>query len=405
MTSDAALIAHLLRRTSFGPFPGQVEALLPGGIAAAIELVLSASPPALPQAPSLDRGSPLSLPEWWLSRMAEPAVGLEEKMTWFWHGHFTSSRKKVPDSGLMYRQNLLLRDGALGSFRDLAQKITIDPAMLWYLDGRVSTASGPNENYAREFMELFTLGLDHYTQDDVHQGAIALSGWRVDRTAGTSRFIRRLGPQGPVPYLGRQAGSARDVVDAACDHPACAPFVAGEVYAYLAGTPPTTTKRSQLAALFASSGLAIRPLVSAILRDPEFLAGRMNRPRYPVEWVTAAMGALGVSNPRIAYQLCVQMGQVPFYPPSVAGWPTGLSWLAPSDALVHAALGSRAHGIATVAQASDPVAAALVRCALYEVTAETRAVLDEAAAAVSEPMTRAAVVLGLAIASPEFALA
>ncbi len=405
MATDSALIAHLLRRTSFGPLPGQVEALMAGGVNAAIEVVLAAQPPALPPAPSLDKSKPLALTQWWLARMADPAVGLAEKMTWFWHGHFTSSRKKVADAGLMYGQNLLLRQSALGNFRTLAQQVTIDPAMLWYLDGRTSTASAPNENYAREFMELFALGLDQYSQDDVHQGAIALSGWRIDETAGTARFVARFGPTGPVPYLGKQVGSAQDVVNAACDHPACAPFVVAKVFAYLAGIPPTPEQQSRLAGLFVASGLDLLPLVSAILRDPAFLDMRLNRPRYPVEWVTAAMAAVGLSDPALAYRLCVSMGQVPFVPPNVAGWPADLSWLAPSDALVRAALAVRALGVTDVAQAADPVAAALLRCSIYEVSAETQAVLEQAAAAVREPLARAAVILGLVISSPDFALA
>jgi uncharacterized protein (DUF1800 family) len=405
VTTDSALIAHLLRRTSFGPLPGQVEALVPGGLSAAIEAVLAAQPPALPPAPSLHKSTPLALPEWWLARMADPAAGLQEKLAWFWHGHFTSSRKKVTDAGLMYLQNQLLRQSAVGNFRALAQQITIDPAMLWYLDGRTSTASAPNENYAREFMELFVLGLDQYSQDDVHQGAIALSGWRIDETNGTSRFVTRFGPTGPVPYLGQQVGSAQDVVNAACGHPACAPFVVAKVFAYLAGIPPSAEQQSRLAALFVAAELELQPLVGAILRDPAFLNMRLNRPRYPVEWVTAAMAAVGLSDPALAYRLCVPMGQVPFFPPNVAGWPADLSWLAPSDALVRAALAVRAPGVTDVAVATDPVAAALQRCSIYEVSAETQAVLEQAAGAVREPLARAAVVLGLVISSPDFALA
>ena len=405
MATDSALIAHLLRRTSFGPLPGQVEALLPGGVKVAIEAVLSAQAPGLAPAPALDKATPLALPEWWLARMADPLVGLEEKMTWFWHGHFTSSRKKVTDAGLMYSQNLLLRQLALDNFRTLAQQITVDPAMLWYLDGRTSTAFAPNENYAREFMELFVLGIDQYTQDDVHEGAIALAGWRIDQAGGTSRFVARFGPTGPVPYLGQQVASAQDVVNAACDHPAMAPFVVGKLYAYLAGIPPTTQQRAELADLFVASRLEVQPLVAAILRDPGFLEMRLNRPRYPVEWVTAAMAAVGLNDPALAYRLCVPMGQVPFFPPNVAGWPADLSWLAPSDALVRAALAIRAPGVTEVAAAADPVAAALERAAIYEVSGETRAALEEAAGSIREPLARAAIALGLVISSPEFALA
>ncbi|HVA87607.1 MAG TPA: DUF1800 domain-containing protein [Candidatus Saccharimonadales bacterium] len=405
MDADLPLVAHLLRRTSFGPFPGQVRALSASGVAVAVATVLSATPSPLPAPPDLSLKNNNAPVAWWLTRMADPGAGLVEKMTWFWHGHLTSSRSKVNDWGLMWQQHLLLRANALGNFRDLMQAITIDPAMLWYLDGNASSDAAPNENYARELMELFTLGHGNYTQADVTAGAHALSGWRIDRRAGGARFVPADGPTGPVTYLGQSASSASDVINAVCDQPACAPFIAGEIYAYLAGVPPTPAQADQLATVFRGANLEIKPLVAAILTDPGFPTLRQNRGRYPVEWITAAMAAMGLSNPKAAESLAVDMGQIPFHPPAVNGWPPGMRWLAPSFALARDALAAHTPAIDEVAGTEDPVSAAFERCSLYEVTAETRNAIEQAAASVSEPRRKAATILGLAIASPEFALA
>lgn len=405
MDADLPLIAHLLRRTSFGPFPGQVRTLAAAGLPAAITTVLSATPSPLPAPPDLSPSNNSGPVGWWLTRMADPGAGLVEKMTWFWHAHLTSSRSKVNDWGLMWQQHLLLRANALGNFRQLMQAITIDPAMLWYLDGNGSTDAAPNENYARELMELFTLGHGNYSQDDVTAGAHALSGWRIDRRLGGARFVPADGPPGPVTFLGQSATSASDVVDIVCDHPACAPFIAGAIYAYLAGVPPTPAQANALATVFRGANLEIRPLVAAVLTDPAFPAARLNRPRYPVEWITAAMAAMGLSNPKVAESVAVEMGQIPFHPPAVNGWPGGSRWLAPSFALARDALAAHTPAIDVVAGAADSVSAAFERCSLHEVTDETRRAITQAAAGVTESRRKAATILGLAIAAPEFALA
>jgi uncharacterized protein (DUF1800 family) len=255
-------------------------------------------------------------------------------------------------------------------------------------------------------MELFTLGRGNYTQDDVHAAAMALSGWRLDpQASGGSRYVPSHGLSAPVTLLGRPVQTAADVVNTVCDRPACPAFIAGELFGYLMGTDPTLAQRQMYGDLFQAVDLQVRPLVEEMLRDPAFLLARQTRPRYPVEWLTAAIGALGFHQPALAAQLCVRMGQVPFYPPNVAGWPVGLRWLAPSFALVRAALGARAAGIAEVAGAADPVAATLHRCSIEEVTPATQQALETSSTALTDPHQRAAVLLGLAVASPEFALA
>src|SRR5262249_2763518 len=235
----------------------------------------------------------------WLAMMARPEAGLHEKMVWFWHSHLTSSYDKVGSWKMMWRQHQLLREHALGNFRTLVQAITVDPAMLVYLDGAESTAESPNENYGRELMELFTLGRGNYTQDDVRAAARALSGWTVDYDRERASFDPHSGNESSVLFLGTQVTHAQDVVDVVCGHPACPRFVCGTPYRYFVGESPSPDRLTDLAELFASSGLETRPVVESILRDPVFLERRMSRPRYPVEWVTAAMGALGVDDARV----------------------------------------------------------------------------------------------------------
>ena len=159
MSDDKPTIAHLLRRSGFGPHPGQVEALLPLGYAGALAAVLAA-PPLRPEAPAFGtKDDGRVLVSWWLKVMSDPLAGLHEKMVWFWHGHLTSSLDKAEPVSV-WRQHQLLRSHALGNLRTLLQEITVDAAMLGWLDGDGSQAEAPNENYARELMELFALGRD-----------------------------------------------------------------------------------------------------------------------------------------------------------------------------------------------------------------------------------------------------
>lgn len=409
---DRSMVAHVLRRTTFGPFPGQIDAAAGSGASVAIDTVLAAPP--------LDAGEPALIDDSdndadfdrpvrrWLSLMANRNAGIHEKMVWFWHGHLTSSYDKVGVWRMMWRQHLLLRQHALGNFREMVQAITVDPAMLVYLDGAESTADAPNENYGRELMELFTIGRGNYGQDDVHAAATALAGWQVDDRRATASFDSESGNNTPVTFLGNSVVRASDIVDVVCNHSACPPFIAAKLHRFLAGEDPSPERLQHLADVFASSGLEIRPLVEAIVRDESFLELRMNRPRYPVEWVIAALGTFGIDKPRMIYEHVSTLGQVPFYPPNVAGWPPGPRWVSASHALARAALAAQAPAIAEVRDAADPVAAAFERGAVYEPTPPTRASVEKVADAVStkeDPDDRAAVILATVVSSPEFALA
>jgi uncharacterized protein (DUF1800 family) len=197
------------------------------------------------------------------------------------------------------------------------------------------------------------------------------------------------------------------VVDAVCDHAACAPFIAGKLHKFFHGVDPSPARRTELATIFRTANLEIRPLVEAILRDPAFLdpSVRLNRAKQPVEWVTAAFAAAGISNGGWAASVANDLGQLPFYPPSVAGWPGGTRWLAASDALARADLAHDGPVLAEITNSPDMVGAALTRCSVYELSAATRASLDAVAALTLPKWQRSRLLLALVLCTPEFALA
>jgi uncharacterized protein (DUF1800 family) len=408
MPDDRAAIAHVLRRTTFGPFPGMPEDLARYGVDATVDMVLAAAP-LQPGAAVFDEDADNNAngPAWqWLRLMANPAAGVHEKMVWFWHGHLTSSHDKVATWDLMWRQHLLLRHHALGNFRVLLQAVTVDGAMLQYLDGDGSTAQSPNENYGRELMELFALGRGNYTQRDVRAAATALSGWTVE-DGSAPRFDPSASNSHPVALLGRQVVNASDVVDVVCDDPACARFVAANIHRYLVGIDPSPDRLGELAEVFARANLEIGPLVEAIVRHRDFLAATFTRPRYPVEWVTAALAVCGIDDPGLAYDTMAALGQSPFYPPNVAGWPPGSRWVSPSCAVTRAALAVGAPAIPEIAAAADPVTAAFKRAAIYHPSVTSLAAARGLADRLGRhhPETRAAAVVALVLSTPEFALA
>lgn len=232
-TSVESRIAHLLRRTTFGPAPGQVEQLAPLGYETVLAGVLGDddSSPVLFAEAGLSSARTLDVPNvgrdnddrvalvtWWVDQMRHPTAGLHEKMVWFWHSHFTSSFDVCPANALA-AQHATVRRHALGNFRDLARAMVSDPAMLIYLDGAGSRGDRPNENLARELMELFTVGPGHYTEDDVKAAARALSGWWVDWDTAETGWDPDSAYLGALRFLGKRGRfSATDIVDILCDH-------------------------------------------------------------------------------------------------------------------------------------------------------------------------------------------
>jgi uncharacterized protein (DUF1800 family) len=410
-------IGHVLRRATFGPRPGEIDAFVPlvesGGIDALVTALLDA-PPMEVTMPELGGDDDWGLGiQWWLQTMARPDAGLHEKLVLFWHGHLTSSLDKVGAMRFMLRQHDLLRRHALGNFREMVAEITIDPAMLEFLDGNWSSAEAPNENYSRELMELYALGRfsGAYTEADVRAGAKALAGWQFewDSVDFTPEFNPDSGLTAPVSFLGRDVSTAREVVDAVCDHPACAPYVAERMFLHFAGVAPSDDARAQLGATFADSGLEIRPLIEAVLRHPEFHAAVGSRPRFPIEWYIAAVTLLDVpigGDDGADHWVLDSLGQQPFNPPNVAGWPVSTRWFSVGAALSKATFGRwTSEGTATLDD-DDPVGDVLWRAGLDDVSATTRAALDQAAATLDGDRWAIATALhALVVASPEFSIA
>ena len=267
---------------------------------------------------------------WWLDRMVRTTYPLQEKLTLFWHDHFATSEQDTP---LMLAQNKLFRRRALGSFRDLLGDVTRDPAMQLFLSLADSTKDAPNENYARELMELFTLGTG-YSERDVREAARALTGytsdWHDDGTV-TISYEADEHDDGVKTLLGRRGRlGVDDVLDIVTAHPNHAPFLVGKLWSYFVATPPSRATVRALCATYRASGLRIKPLVRAILEHPQ-LYKSLDAPdlvKCPVVYVAGALRTTG-SHIVEGYPtwLLSTMGQYPFYPPSVAGWDWGPAWM------------------------------------------------------------------------------
>jgi len=399
--ADPALLAHVLRRMTFGPGPGAVEALGDTDPSALIDTLLDA-PPLDVDDPELGTNDDYDvLIRWWLQVLARPDAGLHERMVWFWHGHLTSSLAKV-EPALMLRQHRLFREHALGNARALFQAVTTDAAMLAWLDGNGSEAANPNENYAREVMELFALGHGNFSEADVRAGAYLFAGWYIDGDNSNAVVLDpENGPTETRELLGATVSSSSEAIDAICDHEAFAPHLAGKVYEHFVGTPPDDAVLGELAGVLRDSGLEIAPLVAAVVHRPEFLTSRANRPRTALEFFLAARSFLETD---LDHYVLDQLGQVPFQPPNVAGWPGSARWVSAGATFAKVQLAVDNSGDTVATDTDDPVGDLLGKAALYDVSAQTRRALDQAAGAIDSRRDRATLLHALVVASPEFSI-
>jgi hypothetical protein len=328
--AGAGQMLHLLRRAGFGARPSELGAYLQLGVSGAIERLLN--PTAVADdldtrlnALNLDFTKVTDLQRWFLLRMLYSQRPLEEKMTLFWHGLLTSGYRKLGKANnhpLMIQQNQLLRAHAFGRFDDLIRAVSTDPAMMHWLDLLKSTAAAPNENYARELMELFTLGIGHYTQDDVVAGARALTGWVVRGTQGV--FVPQRHDTGTKTYLGGTGTlGLDDVVRLVCAHPATGPHLALRLWTFFAYEQPSASDLQPLVDAYEHQDHNIGAMMRALLHSPAFFSAKAYRARIksPVEFVVGALRALELSTDaqRLPAALTL-MGQSLFDPPNVAGW-------------------------------------------------------------------------------------
>lgn len=351
MTSDTdrSLIGHLLRRTGFGASGAEIDAAAAAGYQAALDACFSpvadpgvaATPAPTFAEPTGRKRDPVQsadLLAWWLARMTAARNPWPEKRTFFWHGHFATSIQKVRYASLMLQQNQTLRTLGGGDFRTLLRAMFTDPAMMLWLDAAGSTAKAPNENLSRESMELFSLGAGNYTETDVRQAALALTGWRLDRTSGTATFDPHAHAPGPETILGKTASFDVDsFVDLVLAQSASPKFIVARHWFRFgsAAAIPAATQQNLLNAY--GAGRDLSALTRALFIDPSFTGtdARYALVKQPVEYVVGALRALRITPPmdgtstqsRMLRSALAGLGQVPFAPPNVGGWPAGQLWL------------------------------------------------------------------------------
>ncbi|MGJ8724516.1 MAG: DUF1800 domain-containing protein [Roseibacillus sp.] len=364
--------AHLLNRAGFGGSPAEIKEFHERGRHGAVDWLLEAQesdPPAKPAWADSEEGpmrrmmgnvaelaglskeerekkrremqqamqkerrqDGLTLMAWWVNRMRTTDAPLREKMTLFWHDHFPSSTQKVRLPKFMLQQNELFREEALGDFGRLTKKITKDPAMMIYLDSVQSNKSKPNENFARELLELFTLGEGNYTEDDVKEAARAFTGLQLNRRNGEVDFAQRRWDDGEKEILGqRGAFDAKGVVDLVLAKPECGRHVAGKIWEFFAYENPEPELAARLGKGFFKAGYKVKPLLREIFLSEEFYSSRAMRSQIksPLEFVVMMNRQLEVGplQERVLLAVLQQLGQVPFLPPNVAGWDWGKAWV------------------------------------------------------------------------------
>jgi len=274
----------------------------------------------------------LELRAWWYREMLDTPSPLTERMTLFWHNHFVSSQQKVRSLALMYRQNLLLRRYALGNFGELLHAVSRDPAMVIYLDSVSNKKGEPNENFAREVLELFTLGEGHYSEQDVREAARAFTGWSLDRRTGEFRFRPRLHDYGEKIVLGRTGDfDGDDVLDILLAQPATAEFITAKLWREFISPTPDPREVKRLAAIFRSSHYEIKPLLRALLTSDVFYApqNRAVLVKSPVELIVGTLRLLDMHSEDLRPAAFVgrNLGEDVFAPPNVKGWPGGDTWI------------------------------------------------------------------------------
>lgn len=344
------LAAHLYRRAAFGAALDELDEAVRIGPAARIQALLSPSgaPPRYDEdirslaASSLAGGNPKSLESWWLYRMLTTPDPLREKATLFWHGHFATSADKVTDPNLVYEQNELLRKHALEEFGPLVQEISRDPAMLIYLDSATNRKQHPNENYAREIMELFCLGEGEYIEKDIRELARCFTGWEIKR--GKFRFNKYQHDTGSKSILGKTGEfGGEEGVEIVLEQKACPEFLVRKLIRYFLFDEPAPPAPlvAPLAAELRDNGLRTGPVVERMLRSNLFFSPLVvaRKVRSPVEMGIGLLRALrGTTNLQALAEGLVPLGQEVFYPPNVKGWDGGRAWINSSTLLGRANL-------------------------------------------------------------------
>jgi uncharacterized protein (DUF1800 family) len=369
---DQTTAGHLLNRAGFGGTPTEIEAIRKKGLAAAVRDFVevksdaaNVTPPSWAHPRNIqaqrmeikaakERGENfqgkarqvrmmegdeiLDLRRWWLDRMLNGPVPLLEKMTLFWHGHFATSIQKVHDAYWMWLQNDTLRRNAFGNFGAIVKKISRDPAMMIYLDLQQSRQEHPNENWARELMELFTVGIGNYTEQDIRESARAFTGYRVDMTTQQFRFAPFQQDHRPKTFMGRTGNlNGDDIIDILVSKPACAQFIGRKLWRFFVEDDPSAEMVDLIAERLRAHNFEMRPVLREIFSSAEFYSDRVmgSQIKSPVQYIVQTSKLLDAPPPApIAAQNAMrQMGQILFAPPNVKGWDGGKTWISTSTLL------------------------------------------------------------------------
>lgn len=274
----------------------------------------------------------MELRNWWLRRMVSGNRPLQEKLTVFWHGHFATSIVKVRDPYLMWRQNDLFRRNAMGNWLTMLVDVAKDPAMLIWLDQAQSRKEHPNENFAREVMELFALGEGHYTEKDVSEAARALTGWSFNRE--DQEFVERpfAHDRGEKTIFGRTGNfNGKDFLEMVVAQPQAARFITAKLWTFFAGEPPSEELVTALSDSFRKNGNNFKPVLQEMFLSEEFYAPSIIRSQVksPLQWLVGSVRVLErtLPPPLVSYGLMRNLGQELFAPPNVKGWDGGVSWI------------------------------------------------------------------------------
>jgi len=357
-------IARLFHRFGFGPKPGEFEQAMLAGVQSTREKILSVSKsptssfvsdpvivdlgrrPAPNTAGVIDfannrRNQIEKMQLWWLDLMVLSGEAVVEKMTWFWHGHWATSIQKVDYPLPMYQQNNILREYCLSDFTKMTKAMVNDAALQLWLDGPSSTAKAPNENLARELMELFTLGVNRYTEQDVKEVARVLTGYQVVPWSGQVIINPRRQDKNPVTIFGQtRILNSESLVEILVQRKDCQRFIPERIWYRFISSSEKMKDNFEAVDAFASRDIA--QAVTATVNSTAISNPKYELVKSPVEWFVAACRALELvpskleSSEKLINHLN-KLGQVPFLPPNVGGWPTDQGWLSSATALYRVA--------------------------------------------------------------------
>ncbi|KXK13263.1 MAG: hypothetical protein UZ18_ATM001001992 [Armatimonadetes bacterium OLB18] len=388
LTTEKAKVAHLLRRFGLGASEAEVDYYGKDGFRGAVDRLLDFR--------SQDEGFDVSLEafrqpdnnnfnirgiqQWWVLRILSTRRPLQEKMTLFWHDHFATSASKVNAPLMMYQQNELLRKNGTGKFRELLLEASKDPAMVFWLDNQFNVRGKPNENFAREIMELFTLGVGHYSETDIQEAARAFTGWSIRRrrpaevaegsySQAEFLFVPRLHDtefktilENKGPFRGE------DVIDILCGHPQTPVYLTKKLWEWFVYPNPEAALVERFAGKFQKSGLDVGSLLKEIMLSSEFVSEKAVRAIYknPVDFCVPTLRQLGIGEatmdlyrqnreaenarrfflPAVALQQgMAAMGMDLMFPPDVAGWDGGQAWISTATMVERISWADRLFGV------------------------------------------------------------